>query len=102
MSKWVRILMLVVATAVTCSAKAEPTDAKTRLTEWLQSYCNDYLDLQTARIKKLNVDSKTKTISIYTNFIVGTLPFRPDLVEQMQREAAAIVADDYPNYRVVI
>ena len=52
MSKWVRILMLVVATAVTCSAKAEPTDAKTRLTEWLQSYCNDYLDLQTARIKK--------------------------------------------------
>ncbi|MDD6782028.1 MAG: hypothetical protein PUD89_03755, partial [Bacteroidales bacterium] len=102
MSKWMRILMLVVATAVTCSAKAEPTDAKTRLTEWLQSYCNDYLDLQTARIKKLNVDTKTKTISIYTNFIVGTLPFRPDLVEQMQREAAAIVADDYPNYRVVI
>ncbi|MDY6036578.1 MAG: xanthan lyase [Paludibacteraceae bacterium] len=102
MSKWVRILMLVVATTVTCSAKAEPTDAKTRLTEWLQSYCNDYLDLQTARIKKLNVDTKTKTISIYTNFIVGTLPFRPDLVEQMQREAAAIVADDYPNYRVVI
>ncbi|MGN0187204.1 MAG: xanthan lyase [Paludibacteraceae bacterium] len=103
MNKLMCILMAMVVTAESFSVvAAAPTDAQTRLSEWLASYCNEYIDFQTARIKKMTVDSKTKTITLYTNFIVGTLPFRPELVKQMQHDAAAVVADEYPNYRVII
>ena len=81
---------------------AQPTDWRAVLTDWLKAFRNEYVELSSARVKRLNINAKTRTITIYTNFAVSAVPFRPATVEQMKSEAAALLAADYPNYKIEI
>lgn len=96
---------IVICTLLFCAVVplvAQPTDWRAVLTDWLKAFRNEYVELSSARVKRLNINAKTRTITIYTNFAVSAVPFRPATVEQMKREAAALLAADYPNYKIEI
>lgn len=81
---------------------AQPADLRASVSEWLKTYSDEYMTLQGAYVRKLNVNAKKKTITLYTNFLVSTVPFRPETVKEMKRAITALAATDYPGYKVVI
>ncbi len=84
------------------SLVAQPAGLTATLTDWLKTFRNEYVTLPNARVKKVNADAKTRTVTIYTNFAVSAVPFRPATVEQMKREAAQLLAANYPGWKVAI
>lgn len=63
---------------------AQPADLRASVSEWLKTYSDEYITLQGAYVRKLNVNAKKKTITLYTNFLVSTVPFRPETVKEMK------------------
>ncbi len=97
-----RKFVFIVLFFLSLSVFSQSADLKTRLTEWVQSYENAYLDLGNARVRRIEVNSRAKRVTIHTNFLVSTLPFRPEIVAEMKRAMRSIVSEQYPNYQVVI
>lgn len=97
--KFVTCALLLLAVA---PLTAQSADLRAALSDWLKTFRNEYMTLSDVYVKKLNVNAKAKTITLYANFAVSAMPFRPETVERMKREAAEVAAADYPDYKVVI
>lgn len=75
---------------------------KSSITKWLDGYAAQYQTLGKFNLKGINVNKRTKTFNVYTNGYFGSIPFRPELVEQMNSEVYKIIAHNYPKYKVII
>lgn len=81
---------------------AQTPEVKSAVSEWLQGYAKQYEMFGAFNLKKIQVNKYYKTVSVYTNGYFGSIPFRPELVNRMNRELIKIISPTYPKYKVVI
>src|SRR5574344_803405 len=97
-----KILTIVIYLCTGLAVYSQTADMKASISNWFRSYKSEYKDLSGARVQKVDVNNRVKTISVYTNFVFGTIPFRSEMADSMKRAVSGITAAAYHNYKIVI
>ncbi|MDR1592005.1 MAG: xanthan lyase [Prevotellaceae bacterium] len=81
---------------------AQTPDQKTAIAEWLLQYELRYPVMGTFSLKNVQINHKKKTCHIFANNNFESIPFREELVEQMQQEIISLLGDSYRDYKIII
>lgn len=72
------------------------------MTDYLRAFSDQYMTVSDARVKKILVNNKAKTLAVHANFAFSAMPFRPATVDSLTAGLTALAAEDYPNFKVEV